>query len=193
MHAGDGGLVVSQPVRQVGKCAQSGGGATRISQGAPQDQAFPEQALSCARCATDLAVSADREKLRQILLNLLSNAVRHSPVRASITVTAERGEGEFVTIEVRDTGPGIPQERHDTIFEPFVQLDRSLTRSTEGVGLGLAISRDLARGMGGDITVVSAPGEGACFTLSLPAAAMDNRTQMSRSAELAAVKIPGEK
>jgi PAS domain S-box-containing protein len=152
-----------------------------------------EQALSCARCATDLAVSADREKLRQILLNLLSNAVRHSPVRASITVTAERGEGEFVTIEVRDTGPGIPQERHDTIFEPFVQLDRSLTRSTEGVGLGLAISRDLARGMGGDITVVSAPGEGACFTLSLPAAAMDNRTQMSRSAELAAVKIPGEK
>ncbi len=149
-----------------------------------------EQALTCIACATDLAVSADREKLRQILLNLLSNAVRHSPVRASITVNAERGDGEFVTIKVRDTGPGIPRERHDTIFEPFVQLDRSLTRSTEGVGLGLAISRDLARGMGGDITVASTPGEGACFTLILPAATMDTRTQMARSAEMAAVKAP---
>jgi PAS domain S-box-containing protein len=149
-----------------------------------------EQTLTCVACAADLAVSADREKLRQILLNLLSNAVRHSPVRASITVAAERGEGQFVTIKVRDTGPGIPHERHDTIFEPFVQLDRSLTRSTEGVGLGLAISRDLARGMGGDITVVSSPGEGACFTLSLPAAVLDNSTQMARSAEMAAVKVP---
>ncbi|HEU4585068.1 MAG TPA: ATP-binding protein [Gemmatimonadaceae bacterium] len=149
-----------------------------------------EQSLTCAACATDLAVSADREKLRQVLLNLLSNAVRHSPVHASITVTAERRDGGFVSISVHDTGPGIPRERHDTIFEPFVQLDRSLTRSTEGVGLGLAISRDLARGMGGDITVVSTPGDGACFTLILPDAAMDSHTQMARSAEVAAVEMP---
>jgi signal transduction histidine kinase len=137
----------------------------------------------------DLAVYADREKLRQVLLNLLSNAVRHSPVGASITVVAERGEKEQVVIKVCDTGPGIPPERHQAIFEPFVQLDRSLTRSTEGVGLGLAISRDLARGMGGDITVVSAPGEGACFVLTLPAATMDSHTQLARSAEMAAVKV----
>ena len=149
-----------------------------------------EQTLTCTACATDLAVRADREKLRQILLNLLSNAVRHSPVRASITVSAEQSEGELVSIMVRDTGPGIPRERHDTIFEPFVQLDRSLTRSTEGVGLGLAISRDLARGMGGDITVASAPGDGACFTLVLRAAPMDDQTQMERSSEIPALKRP---
>ncbi|HET7552319.1 MAG TPA: ATP-binding protein [Gemmatimonadaceae bacterium] len=148
-----------------------------------------EQLLTCETRSPDLAVRADREKLRQVLLNLLSNAVRHSPVGASITVVAERRDMEGVVIEVSDTGPGIPPERHEAIFEPFVQLDRSLTRSTEGVGLGLAISRDLARGMGGDITVVSVPGDGACFVLTLPAAVMDSHTQLARSAEMAAVKV----
>lgn len=147
------------------------------------------QHLSCHPRAPDLAVRADREKLRQVLLNLLSNAVRHSPVGATITVVAERRESDRVVIEVSDTGPGIPPERQQAIFEPFVQLDRSFTKSTEGVGLGLAISRDLARGMGGDITVRSTPGEGACFALSLPAAFMDGRTQMARSAEMAAMKV----
>ncbi|HET7621487.1 MAG TPA: ATP-binding protein [Gemmatimonadaceae bacterium] len=147
------------------------------------------QHLSCHTRAPDLAVRADREKLRQVLLNLLSNAVRHSPVGATITVVAERRESDRVVIEVSDTGPGIPPERQQAIFEPFVQLDRSFTKSTEGVGLGLAISRDLARGMGGDITVRSTPGEGACFALSLPAAFMDGHTQMARSAEMAAMKV----
>ena len=151
--------------------------------------AAKKQILTCDPHGPDLAVRADREKLRQVLLNLLSNAVRHSPVGASITVVAERREKEQVVIKVCDTGPGIPPERHETIFEPFVQLDRSLTRSTEGVGLGLAISRDLARGMGGDITVISAPGEGACFVLTLPAAAMDSHTLLARSAEVAAMKV----
>lgn len=148
-----------------------------------------DQSLTCRTSASDLVVRADREKLRQVLLNLLSNAVRHSPVGASITVVAERRGADGVAIEVGDTGPGIPPDRHEAIFEPFVQLDRSLTRSTEGVGLGLAISRDLARGMGGDITVTSAPGEGACFVLTLPAAAVNDDTQMARSAEMAAVKL----
>jgi signal transduction histidine kinase len=148
------------------------------------------QFLTCDARAPDLAVRADREKLRQVLLNLLSNAVRHSPVGASITVLAGRRGHDRIAIKVCDTGPGIPPERQEAIFEPFVQLDRSLTRSTEGVGLGLAISRDLARGMGGDITVESAPGEGACFVLELPAAVIDGRTQLARSAEMAAVKAP---
>lgn len=146
-----------------------------------------EQRLTCDTRGADLAVRADREKLRQVLLNLLSNAVRHSPVGATITVLAERRENDCVVIDVSDTGPGIPPERQQVIFEPFVQLDRSFKKSTEGVGLGLAISRDLARGMGGDITVRSAPGEGACFALTLPAASMDSRTQMARSAEMAAM------
>ena len=147
------------------------------------------QTLTYETRPADLTVSADREKLRQVLLNLLSNAVRHSPDGASITVNAKRRDPTTVVIEVHDTGPGIPHERQDVIFEPFVQLDRSLTRTTEGVGLGLAISRDLARGMGGEITVVSAPGEGACFVLELPAAVLDGRTQLARSAEMAAVNV----
>jgi signal transduction histidine kinase len=71
---------------------------------------------------------------------------------------------------VRDTGPGIPDDKQAAIFEPFVQLGRNLTSPHEGTGLGLAISRDLARAMGGDITVASMVGKGSAFTLKLPAA-----------------------
>jgi signal transduction histidine kinase len=71
---------------------------------------------------------------------------------------------------VEDTGPGIPPEKHEAIFAPFVQLGRSLTSGHEGTGLGLAISRDLARAMAGDITVESALGTGARFILTLPIA-----------------------
>ncbi len=119
--------------------------------------------------APGLAVLADREKLRQILLNLLSNAIRHTPPKGRITIAAEE-RGDVVALVTRDTGAGIPADALERIFEPFVQLDRSLTRVREGIGLGLSISRDLARGMGGEIDVESAPGEGACFTLTLPRA-----------------------
>ena len=114
-----------------------------------------------------LAVVADREKMRQIMLNLLSNAIRYTPAGGRITLAAESRE-RVVAITTRDTGIGIAAEALEHIFEPFVQLDRSLTRVRDGVGLGLAISRDLARGMGGEITAESTPGEGAVFTLTLP-------------------------
>ncbi|MEO7965506.1 MAG: HAMP domain-containing sensor histidine kinase [Gemmatimonadaceae bacterium] len=113
-------------------------------------------------------VVADREKLRQVLLNLLSNAIRYTPAGGRITLGAIPAPDDMVAIRVIDNGPGIPRERQEEIFEPFVQLDRSLTQSREGVGLGLAISRDLARGMGGDLRVESASGEGACFIVELP-------------------------
>jgi GAF domain-containing protein len=74
-------------------------------------------------------------------------------------------------VRVRDTGIGIPADRLEHIFDPFVQVDPRLARAREGTGLGLAISRDLARGMGGDLTAESAPGRGSVFTLTLPAAA----------------------
>ncbi|HEX5831869.1 MAG TPA: ATP-binding protein, partial [Gemmatimonadaceae bacterium] len=115
-----------------------------------------------------LGAMADREKLRQILLNLLSNAIRYTPAGGRVELAAASVSATMVAISVSDTGGGIDPEMRDRIFEPFVQLDRSLTRVREGVGLGLAISRDLARGMGGDLTVESEPGAGSRFTVTLP-------------------------
>jgi len=114
-----------------------------------------------------LGALADREKLRQILLNLLSNAIRHTPSGGRITLDASAIDANRVAIHVCDTGPGIPESKHEAIFEPFVQLDRSLAHPREGVGLGLSISRDLARGMGGELSVRNQPTGGACFTLTL--------------------------
>ncbi len=116
----------------------------------------------------DLVVRVDSEKLEQILLNLLSNATKFTPRGGSITLAATR-HGSRVEVTVSDTGVGIPPDRLAAIFEPFVQLDPSLTREREGTGLGLAISRDLARAMGGEVTVKSTPGSGSVFTLALPA------------------------
>jgi signal transduction histidine kinase len=117
-----------------------------------------------------LAVRADREKLRQVLLNLLSNAIRCTQPGGRVTVSAQARDAARVEIRVEDTGIGIPPEKLEEIFEPFVQLDRSLSRVRDGIGLGLAISRDLARGMGGDLTVTSRVGVGSCFILTLPRA-----------------------
>ena len=114
----------------------------------------------------ELRVRADREKLQQILLNLLGNAVKftHSrdgvPGRIEVACTVEEGDGGAagggsargrVRLHVCDTGEGIAADALDRVFEPFVQADQRLTRAHAGVGLGLAISRDLARGMGGDL------------------------------------------
>jgi signal transduction histidine kinase len=115
----------------------------------------------------ELAVRADADKLRQILLNLLSNAVKFTERGGRVDVSC-RAEGDRVALSVRDTGIGIRPDHLARIFEPFVQVDQRLTRSHEGVGLGLAISRDLARAMGGDLSADSTPGEGSTFTLTLP-------------------------
>ena len=112
-------------------------------------------------------VAADADKARQILLNLLSNAMKFTPSGGRVTVTCRSGD-DLAEITVADSGIGIPPDMLDSIFEPFVQVDTGLTRTQEGVGLGLAISRDLARGMGGDLVVASTLGEGARFTLRLP-------------------------
>jgi PAS domain S-box-containing protein len=118
-------------------------------------------------CPPEITAVADRLKVEQVVLNLLSNAVKFTPEGGSITVSCGRSE-ETVTISVRDTGPGIPVDKLEVIFDPFVQLGRTLTSKHEGAGLGLAISRDLARAMKGDVRVESVEGKGATFTLSLP-------------------------
>ena len=148
---------------------------------APQ-AAVKSVALNYRQCPPDLALRADREKLRQVLLNLLSNAIRHTPAGGVVTLFAE-ARGPRVAIVVEDTGPGIPEEKREVIFEPFVQLDRSLTQTREGLGLGLAISRDLARGMGGDLVVESHDGSGARFVLTLPRGEVDPDNPMALTGE----------
>ncbi len=120
-------------------------------------------------CPPKIIARADRARTEQIFLNLLSNAVKFTPAGGRIVVSCA-SLGDRVVLRVRDTGPGVPPEKLEAIFEPFVQLGRTLNSSHEGTGLGLAISRDLARAMGGDLTAASAPGVGATFTLMLPAA-----------------------
>lgn len=118
-------------------------------------------------CSDDLVARADPEKVRQILLNLLSNAIKFTEPRGRITLHCTT-DASLVRLHVADTGIGIPADKLDRIFEPFVQLRPGRTRTHEGTGLGLAISRDLARAMHGDISVESTPGLGSTFTLTLP-------------------------
>jgi signal transduction histidine kinase/PAS domain-containing protein len=112
-------------------------------------------------------VRTDPKLLRQILTNLVGNAVKFTP-RGGVTVTAWC-EADALRVDVADTGPGIPAGHHERIFEPFVQVDATTTRSEGGTGLGLALSREFARLLGGDVTLVSAEGEGSTFVLRLPA------------------------
>lgn len=123
--------------------------------------------LAVTECTPDLTVCADAEKLRQVIVNLLSNSVKFTDPGGRITISC-RPENDRVVMRIRDTGIGIAAEKLQAIFDPFVQVRSDLTRPHEGTGLGLAISRDLALGMGGDLTVESSLGLGSSFILSLP-------------------------
>ncbi len=116
----------------------------------------------------DLAWRGDAEKIRQVLLNLLTNAIKFTPAGGQIEVRCAAA-GDGLQVHVADTGCGIPSAKLDAIFDPFFQVDRQrVDTGQQGVGLGLAISRDLARGMGGDLTVQSTERQGSTFTLTLP-------------------------
>ena len=131
-------------------------------------------------CSERVVAFADPERLRQILLNLLSNATKFTPEGGTISTQCEETPTE-VFIRVSDTGIGIPEDRLETIFEPFVQLRAGLAGREAGVGLGLAISRDLVRAMNGDLRVESKAGEGARFTIVLPRAGAP--VQVARGAD----------
>jgi signal transduction histidine kinase len=123
-------------------------------------------------CGEALGVVADEERARQILLNLVTNAIKYTAEggRVSLDCRAVDDAGaRWVDVAVRDDGRGIPADKLEAIFDPFMQVGRTLSRPEAGVGLGLAISRDLARGMGGDLRVRSVLGSGSIFTLRLPA------------------------
>ncbi len=121
-------------------------------------------------------VSADPDRLRQVLLNVVGNAAKFTPPGGSVVLTSA-ADAQNVRLFCKDTGRGIPTEKLDSIFEPFVQVDRHLNPSaTQGIGLGLSISRDLMRGMDGDLVVESEPGSGSTFTIVL------QRSRTSREA-----------
>jgi len=126
-------------------------------------------ALRTDTASHDCLVLGDRAKVDQILLNLLSNAIKFTEPKGTVTVQCEESENT-ASIQVIDTGAGIPPDKLEAIFEPFVQLGRSLSSAHEGTGLGLAISRELARAMKGNLTVSSKVGSGSTFTLTLPRA-----------------------
>ena len=125
--------------------------------------------LSVGEVPNDVKLSADADKTRQILLNLLANALKFTPEGGTIALDVQTG-ATTVDIAVSDTGIGIPPSQLEGIFEPFVQARRSVDPGDHGFGLGLAISRQLARAMGGGLTVRSAVSEGSTFTLTLPRA-----------------------
>ncbi len=142
----------------------------------------------------------DAQRVRQVLVNLLANAVKFTPRGGTVTVSCGRvedksitailaGGGPWVFLRVSDTGIGIPAAHQVAVFEPFFQVEGGLTRSKGGAGLGLTISRRLARLMGGDLTLESTPDAGATFTLWLPAAPITASGPAGTADEVTAARI----
>ncbi len=121
--------------------------------------------------ADKVEVAADPDRLMQVMANLLSNAAKFSNAGESVRIRA-RAQGQLVRIEVADTGAGIPQEFHASIFEKFVQAESTTARRFEGTGLGLSITRQLVEAMGGKIGFESAVGKGTTFHFELPQVAL---------------------
>lgn len=121
----------------------------------------------------ELEVLADAKKLRQAMINLLTYSIRLADHESQVLV-AVRAIDTGILVSVSESGRGIPAEWLDTIFEPFTQIEPTLTRTTEGIGLGLALCRQLLRGMGSDVHVESTPGVGSRFSIVLRSAASDS-------------------
>ena len=129
-------------------------------------------------CEDDgLVAIADPGKVEQIVLNLLANAIKFTPPGGTITLACYDAS-EMIHIEVRDNGIGIPPDKLEAVFDPFVQIKRG-NASAGGTGLGLTISRGLAMAMGGELIAASAVGSGSTFTLSLPAQRSATPTEMA--------------
>ncbi len=126
--------------------------------------------VSLADSNAHLLVQGDRSRVVQILANLLSNAVKYSPAESSIEIDVNpyKEASEFLRINVRNHGSGIPSEDSDKLFQKFYRIDNSSTRTTAGTGLGLAITKALVELHDGEIWVESETGEGSVFSFTLP-------------------------
>jgi signal transduction histidine kinase len=130
--------------------------------------AAPEGVEMRSEIQADLVAEGDPVLVRQVMIGLLTNACAHTPPPGTVTLRAARGEDKIVTIEVQDTGKGIPPEEHDRVFERFYR--GSATLEGEGFGLGLSIARRMVNVMGGEIGLRSEPGQGSIFWVRLRAA-----------------------
>jgi signal transduction histidine kinase len=126
--------------------------------------------LSIQSCEPEVHAMGDVERVRQVLLNLVGNAIKFTQPDGAVTLSCSAAADDFVAFRVRDNGPGIAEDQLESIFDPFVQVEDGLTRTQPGAGLGLAISRDLARAMEGTLSVESEIGHGSTFVLDLPVA-----------------------
>lgn len=130
-------------------------------------QAVEKEISLVVDCGDDLEMELNSELMEQALVNLISNALRYSPEKTRVTLSARDNTHEWV-IGVRDEGPGIPREHHPRLFERFYRVDRARSRKLGGTGLGLAIVKHIAQAHGGRVTLQSTPGEGSFFTLHIP-------------------------
>ncbi|MEZ5994866.1 MAG: ATP-binding protein [Hyphomonadaceae bacterium] len=129
--------------------------------------------LQAAASAASGYVYADHVRLRQCLLNIVGNAIKFSTQGGAVTVRVRPAvgpNGDVIVFDVTDSGIGIAENEVENIFRPFTQANSSIAKTFGGTGLGLSITRDLAREMGGDVSVVSKPGNGSVFSLAIPAA-----------------------
>jgi two-component system phosphate regulon sensor histidine kinase PhoR len=132
------------------------------------EQARARQIVVSADAASAPEVTSDGDRLRQILENLLENAVKYTPAGGHVVVRVRAGEGRSVVFEVEDDGPGIPAEHLPRIFERFYRVDKARSREVGGTGLGLSIVKHLAEGMGAAVSVSSEPGRGSRFSVRIP-------------------------
>jgi signal transduction histidine kinase len=165
-RADSGGLHVERVEADLARIAREAGDDHRAAARAAG------HALECPAPAAALRVHTDPARVRQVLGNLLSNAIKYTPAPGRISVRAEQADGggarpgTWAVLRVTDSGPGIPPEKREAVFDEFTRLHDGT--EIQGHGLGLAISRRVARLLGGDLDVSGAPGEGATFTLWLP-------------------------
>ena len=158
----DGRVDVATSATELGPLVESVLASTRL-------RAPAEIKLRVEQNGGPVVALADEDKLRQVIVNLLDNAIKYSPDGGDVTVELSGGDAR-TRLTVRDGGLGIPPSEQERIFEKFYRLDPALTRGVGGSGLGLYISRELVSRMGGTLTVRSEPGEGAAFVVDLPAA-----------------------